>query len=169
MDTHTPEQRSRNMGRIRSVDTTPELRVRRLLHGLGYRFRVHVKALHGRPDIALTRRRAAVFVHGCYWHGHGCARGRPARSNVDYWSPKIERNRARDTAAVAELARQGWRTLVLWECETKNTAELKSRLAAFLGPPRWVSDLTADPHIPGEVRPDAVKEPSDRTRKPLVR
>jgi DNA mismatch endonuclease (patch repair protein) len=149
------------MSRIGSADTTPELRVRRLLHGLGYRFRLHGKGLPGRPDIVLARRRAVIFVHGCYWHGHGCARGRPAQSNVAYWSPKIERNKRRDSAAMAALTAQGWRALVVWECATKDAAELRSRLTAFLGPRRWLGDPVADPHISREVRPYAVKKPAD--------
>jgi DNA mismatch endonuclease (patch repair protein) len=100
-DRLTPEARSSLMKKIRGKDTAPEMIVRRLLHGMGYRFRLHAPELPGKPDIVFRPRRKAVLVHGCYWHGHGCSRGgKGAKSNQDYWGPKIARTRARDAASV---------------------------------------------------------------------
>lgn len=123
------------MARVRGRDTKPELIVRRLLHALGYRYRLTLSSLPGRPDIAFTRRRAAIFVHGCFWHGHDCARGaRAPKANAAYWSAKIARNRARDARVTGELAALGWRSLTVWECELRDRTALRERLAAFLGP-----------------------------------
>jgi DNA mismatch endonuclease (patch repair protein) len=128
------------MSRIRSSHTKPELAVRRVLHGLGYRFRLHAKDLRGTPDIVFRGRQAAIFVHGCFWHGHGCrVAGKPPQSNISYWVPKIDRNRARDGAAQAELEADGWRVLVLWECEVDDVGSVSRRLREFLGPPRLSS------------------------------
>jgi DNA mismatch endonuclease, patch repair protein len=125
--------RSALMARIRGKDTGPERRVRSLLHRLGYRFRLHARELPGSPDIVFRPRRAAVFVHGCFWHGHDCPRGsRKPKANADYWGPKIARNRARDAANLAALQAAGWRCLTLWECELKDEDALAVRLAAFL-------------------------------------
>nr|WP_290749252.1 very short patch repair endonuclease [Amaricoccus sp.] len=128
--------RSRTMRAVRGRDTGPEMAVRRLLHAMGYRFRLHRADLPGTPDLVFPGRRAAVFVHGCFWHGHDCARGaRAPRRNAEYWAAKIERNRARDAAAAAALAAGGWRSLVVWECGLRDRAGLAAGLAAFLGPP----------------------------------
>ena len=122
------------MARIRGKDTGPERRVRSLLHRLGYRFRLHAPELPGRPDIVLRPRRAAIFVHGCFWHGHDCPRGaRQPKANAAYWSAKIARNRARDAETLTALEGKGWRALTLWECELKDGASLAARLRAFLG------------------------------------
>jgi DNA mismatch endonuclease, patch repair protein len=127
--------RSSLMARIRGKNTGPERRMRSLLHRLGYRFRLHARELPGSPDIVLRPRRAAIFVHGCFWHGHDCARGaRQPKSNQAYWLPKIARNRARDAEKLAALEAAGFRALTLWECELKDDAELSARLHAFLGP-----------------------------------
>lgn len=134
--TRAPLTRSQIMARVRGRDTGPELFVRRLLHRLGYRYRVQGRGLPGRPDLVFTRRRAALFVHGCFWHGHDCARGaRTPKTNADYWSAKLARNRERDGEAEARLAEDGWRSLTIWECELGDAA-LARRLAAFLGAPR---------------------------------
>ena len=126
--------RSAIMARIRGKDTAPERRVRYLLHRLGYRFRLHAPELPGKPDIVFRPRRAAVFVHGCFWHGHDCQRGsRKPKSNQAYWEPKIARNRARDAEKLAALGALGYRALTLWECELKDEAALADRLRAFLG------------------------------------
>ena len=108
---------SDRMRRVRQRDTQPELLVRRRLHGLGYRYRLHRKDLPGVPDIVLPRYKAVVFVHGCFWHGHACARGRLPKSNTDYWHAKIERNVARDRRNVCELQDLGWRVFVVWACQ----------------------------------------------------
>lgn len=126
------------MQAIRSKDTKPELRVRRLLHALGYRFRVHLKDLAGEPDIAFTRRRKVIFVHGCFWHGHqaeGCPDGSRPRSNTGYWNPKLDRNAERDRAIAGTLEAVGWDVLTVWACETLDEDALGGRLAAFLGKP----------------------------------
>jgi len=126
------------MQAIRSQDTKPELRVRRLLHSMGYRFRVHLKELAGKPDIVFTRRRKVVFVHGCFWHGHqaeGCLDGSRPRSNTGYWNPKLDRNAERDRANAAALEAAGWDVLTIWACETLDQEALCDRLTAFLGRP----------------------------------
>jgi len=129
--------RSEVMSRVRSSDTKPELLIRGLLHRLGYRYRVSPRELPGKPDLAFTRRRAAIFVHGCFWHGHDCKRGaRPPKANANYWSAKIARNRERDVRVQAELRSLGWTVLILWECELGERPQLARRLIEFLGPPR---------------------------------
>lgn len=115
-DRLTRDQRRLNMRRVRAKDTKPEMKVRSLLHGQGFRFRLHRRDLPGRPDIVLPRHRAAVFVHGCFWHGHGCSLFRLPVTQTEFWSAKIAGNRRRDAAAVAGLAELGWRSLWVWEC-----------------------------------------------------
>lgn len=135
-DVFTPEKRSAVMRRVKGRDTGPELTVRRLLWGAGYRYRLHRKDLPGRPDIAMAGRRAAVFVHGCFWHGHDCARGaRRPKANADYWLAKIERKRARDARTTAELSALGWRSIIIWECELKDMPALALQLRGEIGPP----------------------------------
>lgn len=109
-------QRSRNMAAIGSRDTKPELFVRRQLHASGYRFRLHRRDLPGKPDIVLPRFRVAVFVHGCFWHGHDCPNKHVPKSNSQYWSAKIARNRERDSRNIAALEAERWRVVVVWEC-----------------------------------------------------
>jgi DNA mismatch endonuclease (patch repair protein) len=106
--------------------------VRRLLHGLGYRFRLHAKHLPGTPDIVFPSRRKAIFVHGCFWHAHGCPIGRPPKSRLDYWLPKLEANGRRDSAKLAELEAIGWAAFTVWQCQTKKLDELAAVLADFL-------------------------------------
>lgn len=130
----TPEARSANMRAVRRRDTAPEMRVRRLLHRLGYRYRLQAGDLPGKPDIVFRGRRVAVFVHGCFWHGHECRRGRLPASRVDYWRSRIERNRNRDERALRALQALGWRSLVIWECEIRDLVALEARLRGFLGP-----------------------------------
>ncbi len=135
-DKLSPERRSENMRRIQSKGMKPELAVRRLVHGLGYRFRLHRTDLPGKPDLVLPRHKKIVFVHGCFWHGHGdpaCADGRrQPKSNLDYWLPKLARNKARDTAHIAALTALGWDIAIVWECETRRMDGLTGRLRAFL-------------------------------------
>ena len=128
----TPEVRRRTMQAVKSENTGPELAVRRLTHSMGYRFRLHRKDLPGKPDLVFPRLRKVVFVHGCFWHAHGCKCTRVPKSNVDYWKPKLERNQARDGENVAELAASGWACLIVWECETADKHSLKKRLETFL-------------------------------------
>lgn len=132
-DRLTKAQRSACMRAVKGKDTMPERVVRRIVHRLGCRFALHRADLPGTPDIVMPARRAVVFVHGCFWHGHGCLRGRrtPA-TNVAYWNAKIGRNRQRDRRTLAALRRLGWRVLVVWECQTRNPVKLADRLAAFV-------------------------------------
>ena len=132
-DVFTPEQRSAVMRRVRGRDTAPELVVRRALTRLGARYRLHRKDLPGRPDIVLPGRRLVIFVHGCFWHGHDCARGaRVPKANRDYWLGKVARNRARDALHRARLEAMGWRVLVVWECALRDAAALDAVLADAL-------------------------------------
>ncbi len=134
-DVFSPAERSAVMAAVKGKDTTPERIVRRLAHALGYRFRLHRKDLPGAPDLVFPSRGKAIFVHGCFWHGHDCARGsRAPKANAAYWRAKIARNRERDAASLAALRELGWATLVLWECELKRE-DLPARLRGFLGPP----------------------------------
>ncbi|MBK8191143.1 MAG: DNA mismatch endonuclease Vsr [Vampirovibrionales bacterium] len=133
MDTLTPDQRRRTMRRVRSRDTGPERRVRRALCAMGARYRLHRRDLPGAPDIVFSAQRKAIFVHGCFWHSHTCKAGRNTpRSNQDYWDAKLARNRARDADHLARLRADGWRVLILWECELKDADALARALAAFL-------------------------------------
>lgn len=127
-DRLTPEARSRLMAGIGSRDTKPELAVRRLLHSMGFRFRIHRRDLPGTPDIVLPRLQTAVYVHGCLWHGHACKVDKMPKSRTDYWGPKIEANKARDTRKRRELRALGWKVIVVWECELRNEAKLGSKL-----------------------------------------
>lgn len=133
-DTVSPAQRSRNMARVRNRNTAPELLVRKTLHHLGYRFRLHRKDLPGCPDIVLPKYRTAIFVHGCFWHGHDCRRGRRPQTHTEFWNAKLDKNLARDAAGRRALEALGWSVLVVWECETRDTAGLADRLSAFFGP-----------------------------------
>ena len=132
MDTLTPEGRSRLMSRIRSTDTKPELAVRSLLYRLGYRFRLHRKDLPGRPDVVLPKHRKIILVHGCFWHGHGCKLAPGSKSNLAYWSPKIEGNRARDARNRQALSDLGWQVLELWECEVRDPQATERRIRTFM-------------------------------------
>ena len=131
-----PKDRSALMSRIRGVDTKPELVVRRALHALGYRFRKHVGTLPGRPDVVFSRRRAAVFVHGCFWHRHGCDKTYSPKSREQFWQAKFAGNVERDRRDQQRLADDGWRVFVAWECEIEADALFMERLVTFLGPPR---------------------------------
>ena len=128
-DNVDPATRSRTMSRVRSTNTTPERSVRRLLHRAGYRFRLHRKDLPGKPDLVLPRYRTAVFVHGCFWHWHGCKRSRMPSSNREYWIAKIRRNTERDQHSRERLEALGWSVAVIWECSIeRDTALLLHRL-----------------------------------------
>jgi DNA mismatch endonuclease, patch repair protein len=134
-DTRTNDQRSRIMKSVGDRDTGPELTIRRLLHRLGYRYRLHRRDLPGRPDIVFPGRRKAIFVHGCFWHGHGCSKGKLPRSRPEYWTAKIKGNQDRDVRVVTLLKDAGWRTLSVWQCELKNLDGIGRALRKFLGPP----------------------------------
>ena len=131
-DKFDKEKRSEIMAKVQGTNTTPEIQVRKLLHSMGYRFRLHRCDLPGKPDIVLSKYRTVIFVHGCFWHGcPSCRRAkiRP-KANSDYWEKKLDRNMQRDQENLAALQSMGWRTLVIWECETKkkNLPELSDRL-----------------------------------------
>jgi DNA mismatch endonuclease (patch repair protein) len=133
MDRLSTARRAENMRRIRSTDTKPELAVRSLAHKLGYRFRLHRKDLPGRPDIVFPSARKAIFVHGCFWHQHKyCIDGRLPKSRKSYWLPKLERNKQRDKQNREKLRRLGWRSMIVWECQTKLSEALRQRLKKFL-------------------------------------
>ena len=132
-DTISAKKRSRNMSKIRSSDTKPEILVRSLLHRLGFRFRKNVKSLPGKPDIVLKKYKSIIFVHGCFWHQHkSCKRATMPSSNINYWKPKLENNVIRDQLHIKKLSSLGWAVLVVWECEIKSLKELKSKLKDFL-------------------------------------
>lgn len=135
-DILTPEHRSRLMRRVKTKNTSQEVMVRSLLHRLGYRFVLHRAGLPGTPDIVFPRRRALIFVHGCFWHGHDCKRGRLPKSRQDYWEPKLLANRERDQRKEAALVAAGWRVMTVWQCELDERESLTHRLVEFLGPPR---------------------------------
>jgi DNA mismatch endonuclease (patch repair protein) len=116
MDTVPARVRSEIMRRVRSENTKPEMSVRRLVHAAGFRYRLHDKSLPGSPDLVFSTRRKVIFVHGCFWHGHGCEAGNLPSSNTEYWQAKHNRNLVRDRLSLRALSRHGWRALVIWEC-----------------------------------------------------
>lgn len=123
------------MARVRNRDTRPELRVRQIVHRLGYRYRLHGKSLPGKPDLVFASRRKVIFVHGCFWHRHpdpNCKLARLPKSRQDFWLPKLEGNRARDERVVQALTNQGWKVLELWECQCKEREHLENTLREFL-------------------------------------
>lgn len=124
---------SSRMRRIDAKDTKPELIVRKLVHGMGYRYRLHRADLPGKPDLVFPARRKVIFVHGCFWHRHNCRAGKINPSvNTSYWQPKLERNRQRDEENLAALRASGWNTLVVWECQIKKAGGLATRIQKFL-------------------------------------
>ncbi|WP_281978878.1 very short patch repair endonuclease [Pseudorhizobium flavum] len=135
-DTRTPEQRRHIMQSVKQKNTGPEVAVRKALHALGYRFRLHAHSLPGRPDIVFPARRKVIFVHGCFWHGHDCRKGHLPKSRLEYWKPKIETNKVRDERNVNELKKAGWESLVLWQCEVARLDETVDHVTHFLGPPK---------------------------------
>jgi DNA mismatch endonuclease, patch repair protein len=134
MDTLTVSDRSERMSRVRSKDTKPELPVRSLVHGMGFRYRLHDRRLPGSPDLVFPSRGKIIFVHGCFWHRHAeqCEFTRWPKSKLDFWRPKLERNNQRDKIVKKELRKLGWRVLVIWECQLKKREPLVTKLRAFL-------------------------------------
>ncbi|ULL01232.1 very short patch repair endonuclease [Bradyrhizobium sp. I71] len=132
MDTRTPEQRRMIMQSVGAKNTGPEMVVRKLLHRAGYRYRLHSARLPGKPDIVFPVRRKVIFVHGCFWHGHDCPKGRLPKSRTDFWQAKLDRNKERDTSAIEQLELLGWTPCVIWQCETKDAVPLLRRLKFFL-------------------------------------
>ncbi|MGI8539108.1 MAG: very short patch repair endonuclease [Rubrobacteraceae bacterium] len=132
-DTLSPEQRSKVMSRVKNKDTKPEMRVRRMIHAMGYRYRIHRRKLPGSPDLVFPERRKVIFVHGCFWHHHeDCKHGRIPKSRPEYWVPKLEKNMSRDIENQAKLREMGWDIMVIWECETEEAAGLPNRIMSFL-------------------------------------
>lgn len=131
-DTRTPEQRRRIMQSVGTHDTGPEWAVRRALHSRGYRYRLHRKGLPGKPDIVLPSQKKAIFVHGCFWHAHGCVKGRAPKSKLEYWLPKLQANVARDKRNLQDLEGLGWNVLTIWQCETKEEQTLLAKLLPFV-------------------------------------
>src|SRR5258708_6348600 len=133
MDMLTEAERSKQMGLVRANNTKPELLVRRLVHRLGYRFRLHRRDLPGKPDLVFPARRKIIFVHGCFWHGHECRLGRRRpKSRLDYWIPKISRNNQRDQKTLRKLRGMRWKCLVLWECQLRDVEKLTIQITRFL-------------------------------------
>lgn len=133
--TEVDPARSRQMALIRSADTKPEMIVRRALHAMGYRYRLHRRDLPGTPDLVFPQRKAVVFVHGCFWHRHGdlgCKLARLPKTRQEFWIPKLTRNAERDAEAIAALEAAGWRVMVIWECETRDMDDVGRRISAFL-------------------------------------
>lgn len=135
MDNLSRKRRSQNMRAIRSKDTSPEMAVRKLVHGLGYRYRLHGSKLPGKPDLVFAGRRKVIFIHGCFWHLHrACREGRIPGSRQAYWKPKLEGNRTRDLRRQRELRQLGWGVMVIWECQVESGRDLSGRIRRFLGP-----------------------------------
>lgn len=133
MDTLTPAERSARMALVRAKDTKPELLVRRLVHGMGYRYRLHRRDLPGTPDLVFPGRSKVIFIHGCFWHRHaGCALARLPKSRGDFWLPKLTANAERDARNVRALRQLGWGVLTIWECQLGDTAKLANRIRRFL-------------------------------------
>jgi DNA mismatch endonuclease, patch repair protein len=133
MDVFDRKQRSAVMRAVKSKNTTPEIKVRKLLHAAGYRFRLHRDDLPGKPDITFPGKRAVIFIHGCFWHQHpGCPHAARPSSNNEYWTRKLDRNVERDKRNIAALEESGWKVLVLWECQIKS-AEHLTKIERFLG------------------------------------
>ena len=131
-DPLTAEERSERMSRIASTNTKPEMTVRRLVHAMGYRYRLHAKDLPGRPDLVFRSRQKLIFVHGCFWHQHGCNQYRMPKSRQSFWEPKLEGNVVRDRQSNVLLEADGWAVLVIWECELRDVDVLAARLVGFL-------------------------------------
>ncbi len=133
MDVFTKEKRSWIMSKIKGKDTKPERLVRSLLHGMGYRFRLHHRDLPGNPDIVLPKHRKVIFVHGCFWHGHeDCSRSKRPSSNRRFWNDKLNKNIQRDKNNILALSDMGWTPLIIWTCEIKDIKPLKKKLQKFL-------------------------------------
>lgn len=135
MDTLTPVERSERMSKVRSTDTELEMLVRRLVHRMGYRYRLHRNDLPGKPDLVFAGRRKVIFIHGCFWHRHddpACRLARLPKSRLDFWLPKLSANAERDAKTQARLEESGWRVMTIWECQVRDTEALKRKISEFL-------------------------------------
>ncbi|UVH59381.1 very short patch repair endonuclease [Variovorax paradoxus] len=137
MDSLTPLQRSERMRKVRATDTALEMVVRRLVHGMGYRYRLHRKDLPGKPDLVFPARHKVIFIHGCFWHRHDdpdCRLARLPKSRLEFWIPKLDSNKARDVKTLEILESMGWNVMTIWECQIRDTKELERRIREFLDP-----------------------------------
>lgn len=135
MDTLSPSERSERMSRVRSAHTKPEMLVRRLIFGMGYRYRLHRKVLPGKPDLVFPSRKKIIFVHGCFWHQHSdpaCRLSRTPKTRLDFWIPKFLANQKRDATVLRDLEESGWQVLVIWECQLQEIRALRNKIKAFL-------------------------------------
>jgi DNA mismatch endonuclease (patch repair protein) len=133
MDTLTRKERSERMRRVKGRDTKPERQIRQLVWGLGYRYRKHRRDVTGNPDLAFIGRRRAIFVHGCFWHRHKCTSGqRSPKSRIAFWNEKFRRNVARDAFVAKQLKLDGWKSLVIWECELRKPEKIQTKIKRFL-------------------------------------
>lgn len=134
VDTLSLQERSKRMSLVKSKDTKPEIKVRRLVHSLGYRYRLHKAGIPGKPDLVFSSRKKVIFVHGCFWHRHGnCKLARMPKSRLDFWQPKLEANLARDLENQKKLSNLGWRFMIVWECELGDEMTLRKKITSFLG------------------------------------
>ena len=157
----TPEQRHRCMASIKGIDTRPEMKVRRYLHGLGFRYSLHSKRLPGKPDIVLRKYHSVIFVHGCFWHGHpGESCYRKPSTNVEFWEEKIRRNKERDAADVAALESLGWHVMVVWECELSKS-RFESTMDNLVAGLRQYLEVEHIHRIPLSVRKMSNQDPSE--------
>ena len=134
-DTLSKKERSLRMALIRGKDTGPELVVRHLVHGMGYRYRLHGAAVPGKPDLVFAGRKKVIFIHGCFWHRHPdstCKLARMPKSRLEFWAPKLEKNRQRDDLVANELAEQGWQALTIWECQLTDRIAVAEQVRSFL-------------------------------------
>jgi len=131
-DPLTPTERSERMSRIKNIDTKPEMMVRKMVYGMGYRYRLHASDLPGKPDLVFRSRKKVIFVHGCFWHQHGCKQYRQPRTKRDFWEPKLAKNVSRDIEVRKELRKLGWESMVIWECQIKRVDLLRNRVKSFL-------------------------------------
>lgn len=133
VDTLTPEERSERMSRVRARDTKPEMKLRRLIHGMGFRYLLHRRDLPGKPDLVFPGRRSIIFMHGCFWHRHeGCGLARLPKSKRAFWSAKLEANKERDQKNISTLEAAGWRVLVIWECQLRDEGGVREVVKEFL-------------------------------------
>jgi DNA mismatch endonuclease, patch repair protein len=131
-DPLTSEERSERMSHIRNSNTKPEMMVRRLVYGLGYRYRLHDKGLPGKPDLVFRSRYKVIFIHGCFWHQHGCRQYRMPKTRLDFWEPKLANNKAHDVRVQKNLRKLGWKCLIIWECQLRRPTILRTRIERFL-------------------------------------
>ena len=133
MDTLSPKERSERMSLIRGTGSAPEMKLRRLVHRMGFRYRLHVKELPGKPDLVFPARNAIIFMHGCFWHRHeGCSLARLPKSKLEFWKPKLESNKERDIRNQRQLESLGWRVLIIWECEMADVERVSTIIREFL-------------------------------------